>query len=1063
MNKHVLLNRLFFLVLASLLSTTVLLAQNLRITGRVVSQEDGSPIPGVSILQKGTTRGLTTDVNGTYSIEVPAKATLTFSYIGYTTQDVNVGNRTVVDVTLVSDNRQLNEVVVTAYGSVSRSRNASSITTVKGAEIANLVSPSFDAQLAGRAAGVQVTVPSGIIGQAPRIRIRGTNSISSGASPLIVVDGVPINTNDVSAINFTNPLADINPQDIESYDVLKDGAAAAIYGSRAANGVILITTKKGKRGTPTRVNLNVTGGTTSAVRTFDLLNNNEFVVIANEKIRNSSATALPQAFADPNGTNTNWQDYVLRTGVSQDYNLNVSGGTEKTSYYYSLGYQTITGPIKPNGQTRYSFATNLDHTLNKAITVGAKVQVSQTSNTGLNAGSNALSGNIFNAIRAFPNVPIFDATHPTGYNISSDGSTLGRGANLRGLNDNPSNIAFAIDNNLLRSKTNRILANAFAQVNFFPWLNLRSQIGADYSQLNDFQSLDPRHGDGRGSNGSVFQSARETSRWNWQNVLTADHTFSKLNVLLTLGNEFQKSDLSIINSGGSNFSDRFFIQNGLIGGTYGTQTSSGTFIPTGFDSYFGRVNLTYNDKYTVSLVARNDGLSSLPLANRRGTFFGGSASWRLSQEDFFKNLGLGTTVNELKLRASYAQVGNVDIGSFPYVGVFTSAQYASQNGIAFGQAGNPDLQWEASTKESYGLDFGLLGNRLTGSFDYFRNNIDKLILAAPTAPSLGIPGNSINRNVGAMVNQGVELTLNFLAVDRNGFRWTVGGNVSTVQNRILALNKDALTGLDQPITLIYTRNQVGSPISAIYGYVSGGVNPANGNPLFVKGNGQIVQRNAITGTYSFYNPASPETAGATAGAALSTDDVSRKDANGNTIGDRQILGNANPTWFGGLTNSVSYKGFDLEVFIRFSGGNKIMNVTRQTSLLNQEFANGGRELLNRWTPDNRFTDVPRLVLNQTTTINLAGQSVSRFVESGDFVRIQNISLGYNIPKSVFGNGQAIRSVRLFAQVQNAFTFTKYTGLDPELVNSNTTNSAFGIDFNTNPIFRSVNFGANFGF
>lgn len=1033
-------------------------AQLVRVSGRVTSQEDGTGLPGVSVVVKGTQRGTSTDANGAFTIEAEPNSTLSFSFIGFTSRDVPVNGRTAVDVVLSSDTRQLSEVVVIGYGTAQRTRVTSSISSIGGQAIANLATPSFDQQLAGRAAGVQVTIPSGIIGQAPIIRIRGTNSITSGTQPLIVVDGVPIITGNQSTVTSTNPLGDINPQDIESYEVLKDGAATAIYGSRAANGVILITTKKGRKGTGVKVNLDIQGGFTRPISRFDLLNAQEFVDISNEKFTN--AGLQPQARLDSLRTNTDWQEQIFRTGVSQNYNLSVTGGGERTSYYYSLGYNNISGAIRPNGQNRYSFLTNIDHSVNRFLTVGAKVQVARTENTGLNTNSNGLSGNIANAARLFPNVPILNSRHPTGYNISPDGAVLGNGANLRNIDNNYTNIAFVLDNNIFQAASSRVLANGYLQVNFTDWLNFRTQLGSDITSLRDFLSWDPRHGDGRGSNGLVSRTSRELIRWNWQNLLNFDKDFGPHNFNVTLGVEYQKTNISSFTSGGQNFSDRFFQQNGLVTGTYATQTSSGLFTPTGFDSYFGRILYSFRDKYLLSFSARNDGISSLPLANRRGTFLGGSVGYRLSQEEFYRNSDVARVINDAKIRASYAEVGNVDIGAFPYAGLFSSAQYASQNGIGYGQAGNPDLRWEASKKIGVGLDLSFLNNRITGTFDYFRNNIDGIILAAPTAPSLGIPGNSISRNVGRMYNQGFEFGVTVNAINRENFKWNVNANFTTIKNRVLELNKNT-EGIDQDITFTYTINRVGQPISALYGFESAGVNPGNGNPLLRKGDGRLVQRDVNTGTYSFYDPANPTNTSNTQGAGLSSVDV----ANG---GDRRILGNSQPTYFGGLTNTFSWKGLDLEVFIRFSGGNKIMNVTRQETLLNQDFNNNGREILGRWRSDNTNTDVPRLYLNRGNIINFNGQTISRFVESGDFVRIQNIILGYTLPKSLFNPGAAfpISSIRLFAQVQNAFTFTKYTGLDPELnfnQSGDTNFNQFGVDYNSNPQIRFVNFGVNVGF
>ena len=1039
--------------LLSLLFCLPVLAQDVPVSGRVTSSDDGSGLPGVTVQVKGTGRGTTTDVQGNYTLSASPSNTLVFSFIGYTTQEVAVGNKTKVNVLLAGDSKQLSEVVVIGYGTQQRQRVTSSISTVSGAAIANLATPSFDQQLGGRAAGVQVTVPSGVLGTPPRIRIRGTNSISSGASPLIVVDGVPVVTGNLSTQGTTsvqtNPLGDINPQDIESYEVLKDGAATAIYGSRAANGVILVTTKKGRKNGGVKVNFDAQGGFSNVISRFDLLNANQFVQIANEKITNAGGT--PQAVASPDGTNTDWQNEIFRQGTSQNYNLSVAGGSERTNYYYSAGYNKQVGAIRPNDQTRFSFLTNIDHSVNKYVSVGMKLQAARTINNGLNSGTNALSGNVTAAARLFPNVAVYDPTNPTGYNISPDGAVLGNGSNLRNIDNNYTNTRFVIDNNKFRAATNRILSNAYVSVSPFDGLSLRSQVAADYTTVRDLQSLDPRHGDGRGSNGSVYQSSREVIRWNIQNVLNYDHTFASAHTVnLTLGSEYQKTDDAQFYGQGTNFSDRFFQQNGLIGGSYATQFSGGSFTPTGFDSYFGRLQYSYRDKYLASFSARNDGISSLPEANRRGTFFGGSLGYRLAQEEFYKNSSVARVMNDIKVRVSYAEVGNVDIGAFPYVGTFGSAQYASQNGIAFDQAGNADLKWERSKKENYGLDLGFFNNRLTATIDYFRNTIDGLILAAPTPSSVGIPGNSINRNVGSMTNQGLELALNADVINKGGFRWNVNLNYTTLKNNITALNKGA-DGVDQDILFTYNINRVGNPVSAIYGYQSAGVNPANGNVLMFKADGRIVQRDGNTGSYSFYDAASPSSFSAVTAAALSAGT------------DRQILGNTNPTFYGGISNTFNYKGFDLDVFVRYSGGNKILNVTRQETLLNQDFNNNGTEILNRWQKDGDITTVPKPYLNSGNIINFNGLAVSRFVENGDFVRIQNISLGYTLPKTLLSSGKfPISSIRLFGQVQNAFTFTKYKGLDPELNANTNTNSQFGIDYNTNPQLRVFTFGLNIG-
>jgi TonB-linked SusC/RagA family outer membrane protein len=1038
-------------------TTLQIIAQDRVISGKVVSSDDGSPLPGVSVSVKGTTKGTTTGSDGTYKINVAGQPTLTFSFVGFQKMDVSTGTKSVINVTLKSENADLEEVVVIGYGVQKKSKLTSSISSVNGKDIANLTTPSFDQQLAGRAAGVQVTVGSGIVGQAPRIRIRGTNSITSGGSPLIVVDGVPALDGNQSAATPTNPLADINPNDIESMEILKDGAATAIYGSRATNGVILITTKKGKKGTPMKVNFDVQYGVTNPINRLDLLNANQFVEIANEKLRNAGGT--DQAFMDANNTNTDWQSIILRQGIAQNYNMSFSGGAEKTNYYFSLGYSNQEGAIASNGQKRYNFTSNLDHNFNKVISVGTKLQITRTENNGLNTGSNALSGNLTGAARLFPNVPIYDTNNATGFNISPDGAVLGQGANRRNIDNNYTNIAFVLANNQFRAQIGRALSTTYLQITPFEGLTLKSMIGLDYTDVRSFSSTDPRHGDGRGANGNLTQTSRNVTRWNWQNTANYLKDFGKHSVNATIGTEYQQQKVSSFSANAANFSDRFFQQENIISGSFSVPTVTGGGVNNGFDSYFGRVLYDYDNKYYLTFSARNDGLSDLPAASRRGNFFGGSLAYKVSNENFYKNSGLAKIINDIKVRGSYAQVGNVAIGDFPYIGLFGAAQYASQNGIGFTQAGNSGLKWESSTQSNYGIDLGFLDSKIIFSAEYYNNDVSDLILAAPTAPSLGVPNNSISKNVGSLYNRGFEFNLSIEALKKNDFSWDVNLNFSTQENRVTGLNK-GIDGKDQPIFpqgSPYHIIRVGEPVASLYGYQTAGVNPSNGFPLFVKGDGRIVQRNVNSGAYSFYDAANPSVTTNTTGAALLSADV----ADG---GDRRVLGNTNPTWFGGFTNSFKYKGFDLEIFTRFSGGNYIMNVTRQETLLNQDFNNNGAEILNRWTREGQITEVPKMVLNNGNIINLAGNATSRFVEKGDFIRIQNIILGYNIPKNILTKANiGINSVRVFGQVQNAFTFTSYKGLDPELNANGNVNQTFGLDFNTNPQFRVVTFGLNVGF
>jgi TonB-dependent starch-binding outer membrane protein SusC len=1051
MNKKLLMSFVFVLAFMC-----VGMGQDRMISGKVTSSEDGSALPGVSVSVKGTSRGTTTNADGTYRISVTGAPTLIFTFVGYKKTEVSAGSRSDLNVSLTSEVSDLEEVVVIGYGVQKKSKLTSSISSVQGKDLANLSTASFDQQLAGRAAGVQVTVGSGILGQAPRIRIRGTNSITSGGSPLYVVDGIPALDGNQSGATPTNPLADIAPDDIESIEILKDGAATAIYGSRATNGVILITTKKGKKGSPLKVSLSMQYGTTNAINRFNLLNANQFVEIANEKVRNAGGTTTP-AVLDPNGTNTDWQNIILRQGISQNYNVNLSGGMDKTNYYFSLGYNDQVGAIVSNSQKRYSFTSNIDHNFNKYISIGTKMQVTRTENTGLNTGSNALSGNLTNAARLFPNVPIFNASHPTGYNISPDGAVLGQGSNLRGIDNNYTNIQFVLDNNRFRANIGRVLSTTYLQITPFEGFTLKSMIGVDYTDVRSLTAQDPRHGDGRGSNGTMGQTSRNVTRWNWQNTANYLKDFGKHSFNLTAGLEYQKQNISTFTASAANFSDRFFQQENIISGSFTVPTVTGFGVNNGFDSYFGRIQYDYDNKYFLTFSARNDGISDLPEANRRGNFFGGSLAYKLSNEEFYKNSNLANVINDIKLRASYAQVGNVEIGNFPSLGLFGPAQYGSQNGVGFTQASNADLRWESSTQTNFGIDLAFLNNKITFSAEYYNNDVSGLILAAPTAPSLGVPNNSISRNVGTLYNRGFEFNLDFEAIKKGDFSWNVNVNFATNENQVTALNK-GIDGRDQPIfPSTYHIVTVGQPVAALYGYQSAGVNPANGNPLFIKGDGRIVQRSVDNGAYSFYSAENPGSTTNTAGAALLSADI----ADG---GDRRVLGNTNPKWFGGFTNTFKWKGLDLEIFSRFSGGNSILNLTRQETLLNQDFNNNGTEILERWTTPGQVTEVPKMRLNNGTIINFNGQAISRFVEDGSFFRIQNIILGYSLPKSFLSKANiGITNVRVFGQLQNAFTFTKYKGLDPELNANGNVNQTFGLDFNTNPQFRIVTFGLNVGF
>ncbi|WP_344768867.1 TonB-dependent receptor [Pedobacter ginsengiterrae] len=1041
MKRKLLKCLLFFMVLL----VTKVSAQERTITGVVTSKDDGLPIPGVSVKVINSKIGVSTGADGTYSIKVGGSSVLQFSSIGYSTQNISTGKSIKLNVSLVSDTKALTDVVVIGYGTAKRKDVTGSVASIKGEDLAGKPVASFDQALAGKITGVQVTNSSGILGAAPRIRIRGTNSISSGADPLYVVDGMVIISGGSSSVASVNPLGDINPNDIQSVDVLKDGAATAIYGSRGANGVIIITTKRGTKG-KTQVNYNSWFAWANVAKRFDLLDAQEFVTIANEKLYNSGTTT-PQAVlgydASGNVINTNWQDLVFnKDAFQQNHNISFSGATDLSNYYFSLGYADLKGTTVGNNQTKYQFSGKFEQkALDNYLTFGASITGSYVKNTGLNSGTSSLSGNIGNAIRALPNVGAFNADGS--YNLSSDNARLGRGANLKEIDDNYTNIKYVLDHNIFSNQTFSLLGNAFVDVKIIDGLNLRSQVSTQNMFGEDYRYLDPLHGDGgSATKGSELQQYIPVSRYSWTNTATYNKTIGDHSFGATVGLEYQKSSSRYFYASGSQLSSTFFSGENIISNslTQSTFDIGGGVSENAYKSYFARANYAYKDRYLVSGTYRIDAISSLPLGNQSAKLPGASIGWRISQEDFMK--GNLKFINDLKIRGGYAKTGNTDIGNYPFAGTFGAATYGVQSGLAYTQVGNSSLKFETSGKYDVGIDATMFDSRITLTADYFKNNIDNLILAAPTAPSLGVPGNSINQNVGKMYNKGYEFAVSADIFRDSPFKWNTSFNITFVKNKITQLSNN-----NSDITYTYNVNRVGESIGSLYGYEYAGVNPANGNPLYVKSTGQIIQGNIANQTYYVYDAANPT--------ALTT-------ATTLAASDKKILGQSNPTYYGGLVNTFRYKGFDLNINMVFSGGNKVMNITRQESLLNQKFLNNGTEILERWTTPGQVTNVPKVYYGRDAFTNLTSSTSSRFVEDGKFIRAQDLVLGYTFPK-LFTDKIKLSRLRLYAQVQNAFVITPYSGLDPELNYSTSTNSQAGLDYNTNPKARTFLIGLNVGF
>ncbi len=1040
------MRKLYLLLLGVVFAMAPAMAQR-TLTGKV-TDDKGNPVANASVVVKGTSSGTTTKTDGTYSLNLPANAqVLVISSVDMIAQEFNIGNLSVINASLQGEEKMMEEVVVVGYGTQQKKAFTGSASKIDAKEFANLVTPSVDKQLAGRATGVQVTNSSGLVNQPARIFIRGINSINQSTAPLFVVDGVPIISGNLAATTNSNALGDINPADIESIEVLKDGSATAIFGSRAAAGVIMITTKKGSKGRA-KVSYDMTMGFSNTLKRFDLLNADEFVTITNEKLANRGQA--PRAGVNPGGVNTDWQAIALiNNALVQTHNLSYQGGTAKTSYFFSANYSKQQGVIISNFNKAFRIRTNLEHEVNSFLKLGNNLTVSRQDDGDQNNGSNALSGSIASALRLLPNVNPYNVNGPGGFNVSFPAANaIPVGPNLQGVDDNFTNVAFTLTQNKYASEKMRIINNSFAELSFTNRLKFRTVLSADWFNDYSFQSLDPRHGDGYSSGGIAYNANQNILRTVWQNYfnynfkIKGGHTF-----YMTAGHEVQKQTNKFISVTGQTIIDLFFLKENLISGTASTQQIGGSYSRSGFESLFGRINYDYKNRYFLQASVRRDGQSSLAKDKRYGSFPGISVGWRPSEETIWKNSAFLTkTFTDVKLKYSYAKVGNT-LGGFPFLSAtFGPAPYGNINGIALNFIGNPALQWETSSKYDFGVEIGMFKGRVNMTFDWFLNDVDNLVLAVPTPPSAGIPGNSISQNIGTLQNRGTEFSIDLSVVRQKDWGWDMNFNYSNVKNKITKLY--SING--NPVPYIqngsYNLIRVGDPINIIHGYQYAGVNTANGFPMYYKADGKLVTHNVENGLYYFVN---------------GPNDGSLLPANATTMGfaDRQNLGQGIPTYFGAWTNNFRYKQFSVEVMLRYSGGNQIMNTTAQEALFSQSIHNNGKAILRRWTKPGDVTDVPRLYWGLSNNVNQNSIANSRFVESGNYLRLQNLVINYTMDRDVVSRVSKgyIESVRFFVQGQNLHVWSKYSGADPDNV------TAGGIDASVSPQIRTISFGMNVGF
>lgn len=1029
------------------------------VSGRV-TDTDGSTIPGVNIIVKNTTIGTATDAQGKYSIEVPdAEAVLIFSFIGFVTQEVKVGSQNKVDVVLQPDVQKLSEVVVVGYGTQQKKDLTGSISTVSKNEIRALPVTSVDQALSGRAAGVQVTTASAAPGGAVSVRIRGGNSIGAGTEPLYVIDGIPVYSDNstyrpggtAELGQSANALSSINPNDIESIEILKDASATAIYGSRGANGVVLITTKRGKAGGAV-IDFEVYHGVQQVTRKIDLMNAREYAnlyntIIANDNTPDANQTPMTEAFVNSLGEGTDWQEELFRTAPISNYQATVSGGTDKSRYAISGNYFKQLGVIPNSDFDRYSTRLNLDSEISSRFRVGNNLTISYTSNNEIlgENGGNERQGPVYNALHAPPVVPV--KTRDGSYvEIQSYGrDSLGFASpTLPGLN-NPFNISEKIEN---RVTSTRILGNIFAEYDVMKNLKFRVSVGGDMStakRQNYFPASISTFATARGRGTLAYSQV-----YNWlnENLLTYSKTFNdihNLNVTALFSIQEQRVEKSQITN--SNFPNDITGANNIQAGAT-REVSSNVSSRWGMVSYMIRANYGFADRYLLTFAARMDGSSRFGPENKYGLFPSAAIGWRVSEENFMKSL---TFISDLKLRGSYGLTGNSEIGDYDYLPEIVTNQVSNYvfNGVeAIGYApnrlSNNDLKWEKTRQLDIGVDLGLFGDRITLVADYYIKTTNDLLV------SIDIPtvsGYSASRqNVGSLENKGFEFALVTRNVERE-FKWTTSANISFNRNKILDLGGASFIEVTLPNAFFATNfyRQVLMPGLSVGNFYGMRVEKLWGSAQ------EITDADAADGNPATLYQAANRMPGDRKYADVDGDGVINKGLNK----DKVIIGNSVPDFIYGVSNTFSYKGIDLSIFIQGSYGNDVLNLTRfkgENDLSGRE--NKPARVANFWTPENQNTLISRPGRDQEREV------VDLYVEDGSFLRIKNINLGYTFPVSKWTS--VVRKAKIYLSVQNLHTFTRYSGFDPEVNAYGQSTLLQGIDVNSYPNTRMFLLGVNLG-
>ena len=971
------------------------------------------------------------------------------SYIGMQTAEVAIAPN--IKVILKTDSKALDEVVVVAYGTQSARTVTASVSSVKADALKDVPSVSFDQMLQGRASGVSITTPSAGVGQAPIVRVRGVNSITSGTSPLYVVDGVPIESGNLSYLANANALADINPADIVSMDVLKDAAAAALYGSRAANGVILITTKQGQSG---KVKVSYDGfvGFSNATDFYEMMNAQEYVDFKNLAVKNRYGTdelSLTAGYVSPYGNkafnmmkdangnyvDTDWKDAAFQNGLSQSHSVAVSGGSDKVRYYLSGNYTTQEGIVKGDKYDRLGVKANINVQATDWLKVGMNTNVTTGTTSYVDA---ARRGSNF-AVGGFPRLALINAPNLPMYNEDGTPYYLAQGLGYGGNTvfstfSNPAAILSL--GNGLSSDVTRFIGVFYAEATPVKGLSLKTQYGVDYARIEEQRFWSPLHGDGVNSKGLANAYNTKNNRWTWTNTATYSFSLGQNNFNLLAGTEASERNNSRWTAQRKDLQDDKFI---VFQGPFGSATAGGSLSNNTMVSYFGRINYDYASKYIVSLNYRRDGYSALSEKNRWGNFGGVSAAWRVSEEAFFQPLR--NVVDDLKIKGSYGVVGNTDIYDYASKSFYSSYNYGINGTYGLAQIAEPNLKWESSEKYSIGFNARLL-NRINVDFDYYYTKSSDLILDVPQSPSKGIPGNIITTNAGKMRNSGIELTVSADVIKNSDFTWETSFNITTNKNKVISLAdgvENILKG-DNGGLEITNITVPGKSIGRLYLYPTAGVDPKSGRRVFITPEGDRTLLMFEKGGW-FYEDGTEY-----AGEFEPVD-----------------CGNTLPTWYGGWTNNFKYKGFDLSLFFQFSGGNKIYNGTK-ASVSDMRYWNNSKDVYNKyWTPERTHAEYPMPIYGDNYS-NGSALPISDLVERGDYLRLKNVSLGYTFNTKNWSKAVGISALRLYVQAQNLFVITGYSGMDPEtLTNVESATLAGGTDKNTLPQARTYTIGVNLTF